>query len=159
MDPDWPGWTRTDPDRPGWTRTDPDGPGRTRTDQDGPRWTQTDPDIPRQTQGSHGFQMVLPDFRTNSCGILIGSLESEDIRTFLLLKGHSLSIGISFQNTEKILYYSKYKMIDLTIQCCKISLPSWSLISLPIWTLSRSVLGYWALYIIPILWFPLCLVL
>ena len=28
--------------------------------------------------------MVLPDFGTNDCGIRIGGLESEDIRTFLL---------------------------------------------------------------------------
>ena len=56
-----------------------EGPGWTWTDRDGPR---TDLDEPRQIWGSHRFQMVLPDFGTNDCGIRIGGLESEDIRTF-----------------------------------------------------------------------------
>ena len=57
----------------------PDGSGRTRrtrTGVDDLRKTQTYP------RGSYGFRMVLPDFRANSCGICIGGLESEDIRTF-----------------------------------------------------------------------------
>ena len=44
----------TDLDGPGWTWTDPDGHGQTRMYSD----------RPGQTWGSHGFQMVLPDFGT-----------------------------------------------------------------------------------------------
>merc|ERR1712077_73727 len=93
-DPDGPGWTRTNLNRPRWTRTDLEGPERTRTDPDGPGRTQTDPDgpgqartdlnRPRWTLCSYWIQTVLPDFGTNDCGIRIGDLESEDIRTFSL---------------------------------------------------------------------------
>ena len=91
MDPDGPGRTRTDPDGPGQTRMDPDRPGWTRTGTDEPKQTQMEPgrtqrdlNRPRWTWCSHWIQTVLPDFGTNDCGIRIGDLESEDIRTFIL---------------------------------------------------------------------------
>ena len=56
------------------TQTDPDGHGQAWTNLNRPRWTWC----------SHWIQTVLPDFGTNDCGIRLGDLESEDIRTFVI---------------------------------------------------------------------------
>ena len=66
---DRPGWTRNGP---GWTWTDPDGHGQTRMYSD----------RPGVLMGSKWFCQTS---ELNGCGIRIGELESEDIRTFYKL--------------------------------------------------------------------------